>query len=234
VSHDAKKHDGAKIAIMLNGPYLVSGNVPLARQSIVTNADGESLDWKQGESFPDAAQYALCRCGHSANKPFCDGTHKKVGFDGTEVASRKKYNEVAETFDGPTMQLHDEQKLCAFARFCDPHGQVWSLIKQTDRPEARKLVQQEAGHCPGGRLVAVDKQTGHTLEPKLPTSIGLVEDTAKRVSGPIWVRGGIPVIAADGTQYEVRNRVALCRCGASSNKPFCDGSHAGIGFTDSK
>ena len=44
--------------------------------------------------------------------------------------------------------------------------------------------------------------------------------------GPIWVRGGIPVASADGKTYEVRNRLTLCRCGRSANKPFCDGSHA--------
>nr|WP_246267868.1 CDGSH iron-sulfur domain-containing protein [Nonomuraea typhae] len=62
--------------------------------------------------------------------------------------------------------------------------------------------------------------------------MGLVEDPVQGVSGPIWVRGGIAVTAADGTDYEVRNRVTLCRCGASRNKPFCDGSHAAIGFRD--
>jgi CDGSH-type Zn-finger protein len=59
-----------------------------------------------------------------------------------------------------------------------------------------------------------------------------VEDPAEGVSGPLWLRGGIPVFAADGFAYEVRNRVTLCRCGASKNKPFCDGSHAAIKFTD--
>jgi CDGSH-type Zn-finger protein len=48
----------------------------------------------------------------------------------------------------------------------------------------------------------------------------------------LWVRGGIPVISADGFAYEVRNRVTLCRCGASANKPFCDGSHYKISFRD--
>ena len=61
---------------------------------------------------------------------------------------------------------------------------------------------------------------------------GVIEDPAERVSGPLWVRGGIPVIAADGFAYEVRNRVTLCRCGASANKPFCDGSHFKVGFRD--
>ena len=51
---------------------------------------------------------------------------------------------------------------------------------------------------------------------------------------PLWVRGGVQIVSADGGVYEVRSRVTLCRCGASSNKPFCDGSHASIGFDDRK
>ncbi len=229
----SKHNDGFKVAIMKDGPYIVSGGVPLAKQHIVTNADGESLDWREGDHYPAAQQYALCRCGHSANKPFCDGTHKKVNFDGTEVASREPYAKLAEATKGPDLTLQDEQKLCAFARFCDPRGQVWNLVTQGGA-EANKWTTIEAGHCPGGRLVASDNSTGHALEPKLPQSIGLIEDTAKEVSGPIWVRGGIPVAGADGHAYEVRNRVALCRCGESSNKPFCDGTHAAINFRDDK
>ncbi|WP_298253461.1 CDGSH iron-sulfur domain-containing protein [Bradyrhizobium sp.] len=64
----------------------------------------------------------------------------------------------------------------------------------------------------------------------LPVSIGLVEDPLDGCSGPLWLRGGIAVISADGFEYEVRNRVTLCRCGASKNKPFCDGTHASIKF----
>jgi hypothetical protein len=75
-------------------------------------------------------------------------------------------------------------------------------------------------------LVAVDLETGEDIEPVFEPSIGLVEDTARGVSGPLWVRGGIPIVAADGETYEVRNRVTLCRCGRSSNKPYCDGAHA--------
>jgi CDGSH-type Zn-finger protein len=59
-----------------------------------------------------------------------------------------------------------------------------------------------------------------------------MEDPVQGVAGPLCVRGGIPVVGADGEPYEVRNRVTLCRCGASRNKPFCDGSHAAVGFTD--
>jgi CDGSH-type Zn-finger protein len=221
-----------KVTVTKNGPYLVEGGVPLAHQHIVTNAEGESLEWREGEKLPLAQKYALCRCGGSGTKPFCDGSHQRNGFDGTETASREPYESQAGRIEGPTMLLDDAESLCAYARFCDPHGKVWNLVEKTAEPQAAKLVVNEAGHCPGGRLVARDRASGKAIEPHLERSIGLVQDTALGISGPIWVRGGIPVVAADGSTYEVRNRVTLCRCGASSNKPFCDGSHASTRFSD--
>jgi CDGSH-type Zn-finger protein len=215
-----------KIEIRKDGPYIVSGGMPLSEQHIVTNAEGDSLDYREGKKFPAQPEYALCRCGHSANKPFCDGTHKTVKFDGTETASREPYLNQTETIDGPTVSLTDAESLCAFARFCDPKGRIWNLVEQTDDPEVRKIVEHEAAHCPAGRLVVWDKKTGKPIEPKFEPSLGLIEDTEKKVSGPIWVRGGIPVVSADGKTYEIRNRLTLCRCGQSNNKPFCDGSHA--------
>lgn len=220
------KQHTAKIVVSTDGPYLVSGGLPLGEKLIVTNEQGESLEYKDGKNYPVPAQYALCRCGQSGNKPFCDGTHKKVQFDGTETASHQPYAEQATAIEGPAMVLTDVENLCAFARFCDPKGQVWNLVQQPDDPETRRLVEHEAGHCPSGRLVVWDRETKRPLEPKFELSIGLIEDTAKRVRGPIWARGGIPIVSADGETYEVRNRITLCRCGRSSNKPFCDGSHA--------
>jgi len=217
----------ARIEVTKDGPYLVSGSLPLSEQWIVTNAEGDSLDYREGEKFPAQKQYALCRCGQSAHKPFCDGSHQKVQFDGTETASHQPYLKQAETIEGPTMLLTDQENLCAFARFCDPKGRIWNLVTQTDNAEARELVKYEAGHCPAGRLVAWDRATGKAIEPNFEPSLGLIEDTDKKVSGPIWVRGGIPVISAEGKIYEIRNRMTLCRCGRSDNKPFCDGAHAG-------
>jgi CDGSH-type Zn-finger protein len=225
----AKEHESlnAKIEVTKDGPYIVSGNLPLSEQWIATNPEGESLDYREGKQYPAQPQYALCRCGQSANKPFCDGSHKKAQFDGTETASQQPYLEQAETIEGPTMVLTDQENLCAFARFCDPKGRIWNLVAQADNPETRRIVEHEAGHCPAGRLVVWDRATGKPIEPKFEPSLGLIEDTAKKVSGPIWVRGGIPVISADGKTYEIRNRMTLCRCGRSDNKPFCNGSHAG-------
>jgi CDGSH-type Zn-finger protein len=223
-----------KVQVSRNGPYLVTGGVPLARQTIETDQEGGSHDWKQGGTFPAQESYALCRCGHSANKPFCDGTHLKVRFDGTETASREPYRTQAQLMEGPVLSLTDAESLCAFARFCDPNGQVWNQVERTDEAQVRTLFIRQVNNCPSGRLVAWDRSTGKPIEHALPISIGVVEDPAEGVSGPLWLRGRIPVIAADGHAYEVRNRVTLCRCGASANKPFCDGSHARIKFRDTE
>ncbi len=130
------------------------------------------------------------------------------------------------------MVLTDAENLCAFGRFCDPNGQVWNQVGQSDDPAVRETFIRQVGNCPAGRLVAWDKGTKKPVEPELPVSICLIEDPAQECSGPIWLRGGIPVVSADGFEYEVRNRVTLCRCGQSQNKPFCDGTHAQTKFKD--
>ncbi len=224
------KKAGARVVISKNGPYLVSGAIPLATQTIVADAEGGSESWSEGPPIKTPASYALCRCGHSKTKPFCDGTHAKIGFDGTETASRSTYLQQAEVFDGPTMTLTDAQPLCAFGRFCDPNGQVWNQVARTDDPDVRATFIRQVGNCPAGRLVAWDKATRTPVEPELPVSIGLIEDPVQDCSGPVWVRGSVTIVAADGFEYEKRNRVTLCRCGESANKPFCDGSHAKIKF----
>ena len=215
-----------KITISKNGPYLVTGEVPIQKQTIGANAEGESVAWIEGESYESAKVVALCRCGHSSKKPYCDGTHSKIKFDGTETASRAPFLEQAQLLDGPAYTLADAQGLCAFGRFCDPHGQVWSQVARTNQPTTRAHFLRQVHDCPAGRLVALDKSTGLAVEPALPQSIGVVEDPAQQCSGPLWVRGGIPLTGADGHAYEVRNRMTLCRCGKSDNKPFCNGAHA--------
>lgn len=226
--------EATRIKVTQNGPYYVTGGVPIRIQIIATDADGEPNQWIEGESLDTPESYLLCRCGNSGNKPFCDGTHNKVHFDGTETASRAPYVQQAQAFDGPEMVLSDVQALCAAARFCHRNGTVWRQVGQTDDPAVREQFTRQVGDCPSGRLVAWDKASGQPVEPVLPPSIGLVQDPTKGVSGPLWVRGGITVESADGEAYEVRNRQTLCRCGASRNKPFCDGSHLAVGFRDGR
>ncbi len=212
-----------KIRISKNGPDLVSGGLPLTEQVIMCDSEGQSKEWGEGKKYTVPENYALCRCGQSRNKPFCDGSHSEVHFDGSEQASREPYLDQAKKLHGPELNITDARALCAGARFCDRAGSIWNLM-ESDSPEAKELAIEEAVYCPSGRLVVWDKE-GHAIEPELEPSIGVVEDPHEGVSGPIWVRGGVTVECADGTNYEVRNRVALCRCGRSSNKPFCDGSH---------
>jgi CDGSH-type Zn-finger protein len=221
-----------RVTVSENGPYMVTGDIPLAKQTI-TNAEDGSEAWQEGSAVAHRETYALCRCGASQTKPFCDGSHLKIGFVGTETASRYTYLDQAKLLDGPILQLTDAESLCAFARFCDPNGNVWSQVSQTDDGAVRTMFVRQVNECPSGRLVAWNKVSGKPVEHALPVSIGLIEDPEQQCSGPLWLRGGIPVVAADGFEYEVRNRVTLCRCGESKNKPFCDGTHAAIKFSDS-
>jgi len=224
----ADENNPLKIKVCEDGPYVVTGGVPLQDQILIPDADGLSTGWASGKFYPAEPEYCLCRCGHSKNKPFCDGTHAEIDFDGTETASRKPFCEQAEPItSGPEMDLVDVVPLCASARFCDRAGGAWDNTRNSNDPEAKKIAIQEVADCPAGRLVLISKD-GKVIEPKFEPSIGLVLDPVVNQIGPIWVRGGIQIEAADGTVYEIRNRVTLCRCGKSTNKPFCDGKHVDL------
>ncbi len=220
------------ILITENGPYLVSGSVPLTEQALTVDETGNTWGFADtGAALPTASEtYALCRCGQSLNKPFCDGTHAKAGFDGSETASRLPFADTAEVSEGPGLDLADDRALCAFARICDGHGRVWNTVFETDDPVKRAIVEHQGTHCPSGRLVVTEHRATEPVEPDYDPSIVLLEDPQQQASGPIWARGGITLRSADGFPYETRNRVTLCRCGQSGNKPFCDGTHAHIGF----
>lgn len=216
-----------KVKVTENGPYIVTGGIPLSKQIIYTDNKGYSCEWRQEERYPLKEKYSLCRCGSIKKKPFCDNSHLKTQFDGTETASREPYLNQAEKIVGPDLDLTDAQELCSYARFCERAGGIWELTLQSDKPEAKMIAIQEAGNCPSGRLVVWDENS-KAIEPTFKPSIVLVEDPQEGVSGPIWVRGGVQIEAADGTIYEIRNRVTLCRCGRSVNKPFCDSGHIEI------
>jgi CDGSH-type Zn-finger protein len=221
-----------KIVVSKNGPYLVSGSVPLGKEIAKVGEDGEPERWVKGEPYRVQEHYALCRCGLSKNHPFCDGAHVGAGFDGTEQASRQPYDEQAGTLQGPGIDLKDAESFCSWARFCKSRGGAWNLTLASGDPDKRQLVIQQAGNCPSGRLVACDKETGEPIEPAFEPSISVVEDPRTRSSGPLWVKGGVVIESESGEAYELRNRVTLCRCGRSKNKPFCDGCHIRMRFND--
>ena len=212
-----------QIKITVNGPYIVTGNIPLTKMVIEADEEGYPLQWREVETYPRRESYALCRCGKTQNSPYCDGAHRKTGFNGTETAGHACYMENVKIIDGPELKLTDNKPLCVGSGFCTRAGNIWNLTVNSDNPEYKETAIQEAADCPSGRLVLWDKED-NLIEPCFEPSIVITEDE-EGVSGPIWVRGGIPIISADNEGYEVRNRVTLCRCGASMNKPLCDDSH---------
>jgi CDGSH-type Zn-finger protein len=194
-------------------------------EEICNDDEGYSRTWRLAKRFPEQEQYALRRCGRSKNPPFRDGSHVTTGFDGTERTGNELYLLRPRIVRGPALELADYENLCAHARFCMRPSGVWNLTAQSDDPEARATAIEEACNCPAGRLVLTDRATGEVIEPDLEPSIAVIEYPARGEHGPLWVRGGIPVVSADGRPYTVRNRLTLCRSGRSRNKPFRDGSH---------
>ena len=222
----------AKIKVTKNGPYLITGKLPLDKQIITLGKENEPETWVQGETLPDQETYALCRCGKSNSKPYCDGSHVKVNFNGDETASKEKYEKQAQTIEGPNLDLADAQPLCSSMRFCHRSGGTWNLTENSNDPKAKAIAIEGGCNCASGRLVPIDKKTGKPIEKKFEKSISLVEDPQKGVSGPIWAKGGVQVESCEGFKYEIRNRQTLCRCGESQNKPFCDGCHIDANFND--
>jgi CDGSH-type Zn-finger protein len=224
---DSKIADASKcrIKVIKNGPYLVQGGLPLSEKIIVADDEGTALAWKEGRNLPQSGTFTLCRCGQSSNKPFCDGTHAKISFDGTETATYEPCLKRAKEFDGPNLKLHDVEDLCASARFCHRAGGIWKLVPESGDSDSKRVAVEEACDCPSGRLIMWDKQKNEIVEPKCSKAVAVIEDPQIGGGGPIRVLGGVPVESAAGKTYEVRNRVTLCRCGKSQHKPFCDSSH---------
>lgn len=221
------------IKITKNGPYLVYGNPKITEKIIKTDENGVCIKYGDGEVFEIKGEsISLCRCGQTQNAPFCDGSHMTNGFDGSETASFKPILEDAQIYEGPNIILKDNEKYCALARFCDANGSIWNLIYEGTE-EADNEVKRQAALCPSGRLMLFDKG-GNEIEEELPKSISALEDDGLKVSGPLWVQGGIRIESENGESYEVRNRQTICRCGNSSNKPFCDCTHKYVKFQAKK
>jgi CDGSH-type Zn-finger protein len=217
----------ATVRVKPNGPYEVSGALPLYRREVVESEHGEPLTWQTTDELPSAAVYALCRCGGSGRKPFCDRTHALAGFDGTEAAPTGAYEARAKAYAGTGVVVEDDRGLCEHAGFCGNRvSNVWKMVNETDDSATRGQVMSMIEKCPSGALTYRLAAGGPPVEPLIPAAIGVIKD------GPLWLTGGVRVERADGEPFEPRNRVTLCRCGQSASKPLCDGSHKGAGFRD--
>ncbi len=216
-----------RIRILPDGPYVVEGGVPLAWKVPVHTEHGEPIAWQGGPALqPPGTIYPLCRCGGSANKPFCDGTHNRNGFDGTETADAGPRPERVKTYEGTGIVVQDDRSICEHAGFCGNRlTNVWKMVGDTADTQVRAQVVAMIERCPSGALTYALVPGAADVEPDLARKVNVVAD------GPLWVTGGVTVESSRGGTLETRNRVTLCRCGGSSNKPHCDGTHKKNGFS---
>jgi CDGSH-type Zn-finger protein len=214
-----------RVTVTKDGPYVIEGGLPLVRKSIVYSEWHEPLTWRKDATLEAEHTYRLCRCGQSARKPYCDGSHVRTGFDGTEAAPIEPSASRRTVAQGTRITVSDDRAICSSAGFCGNRVEkLWDMLPRTGDTRVRAQVMQMVEYCPSGRL-AYELPEG-PVEPDLPVGIAVTRN------GPYWVTGGVEIIRADGQPFERRNRVQLCRCGRSAKKPLCDGSHRACKFTE--
>ena len=196
-----------------DGPLQVSGGITLCNSS--------------GATVATDAKFWLCRCGGSANKPFCDGSHKKLGF----TSARESDPSQRDTTDhvGKHLTIHDNRSLCAHAGHCTEHSAgVFSMDAEpwidADAESAEQTI-ATIQRCPSGALA-------YSVDGVLQEHSGRAPGIRIAKDGPYEIVGGATLLGAD--QPQSSEHYTLCRCGQSKNKPFCDGSHWAAGFKDEK
>jgi CDGSH-type Zn-finger protein/uncharacterized Fe-S cluster protein YjdI len=234
-----------KIVVVKDGPYLVYGNVPLSRKRKIVSTQSDSIAWAKTEVLEAEETYALCRCGQSSSKPFCDGTHARVGFDGTEAADVRPTAEririvpgsfTAEAgeavLEGAGIVVKRDGYLCMHAAFCVGRlKRIPEMMEGVDDSDVRAQIIGMIERCPSGSYMYSLAPEGADVEPDYPVGIAVTAEEGE-LAGSLWVTGGIPVARSDGRPFETRNRVTLCRCGHSQMKPLCDGTHREIDFRE--
>jgi len=185
----------------------------------------EDFKDSQGKRIDTKPVMALCRCGSSADKPFCDGTHQKFGFSGAKLADR--VSDQCESYQAGGVTIHDNRSICAHAGLCT--SGLGAVFKYKSEPwidpaggTAESIVEAVRA-CPSGALrCSIDGATAG--DPRREPSITVTED------GPYAVVGSAQTLEQSWAQGASTEHYTLCRCGGSKNKPFCDGTHWSIGF----
>jgi len=194
-----------------NGPYLVTGLTTFA------NSGGEAIATNE--------TIALCRCGGSSNKPFCDGTHAKIGFEDGKQSDRTQ--DKRRDYVGKVITIHDNRGQCAHAGVCtDRLSSVWRMgMKPWIDPDGANVeaIIETIEACPSGALsYTIDNEEHRDCNNSAAINLSK--------NGPFIVTGGITLESIEFGEGASREHFTLCRCGASKNKPFCDGSHYDAGF----
>jgi CDGSH-type Zn-finger protein len=200
----------------------------------------ENLQNSKDEPLSTVSGVALCRCGASKNKPFCDGTHSIIGFstDNKDIGSNSGEKKITKNkrkdYVGKKITIHDNRIICSHAAECV--NNLPSVFKLNSRPwiepdaaEVNKIIDTVL-KCPSGALsYSIDSIEYGDQNDRNPM-VTVSKD------GPYIITGSIGLIGnniqfGDGASKE---HYTLCRCGASQNKPFCDGMHGSINFSDDK
>jgi CDGSH-type Zn-finger protein len=235
VPPEQRHHAGREaqhIVVLRNGPYVVYGDVPLVRKRKIVSEANDAIAWHKTEVLDTEETYALCRCGQSSTKPFCDGTHARVGFDGTETADARPTAARRRVLDGHGIIVRRDGPLCMHAAFCVGRVErIPAMLEGAEDSDVRAHVIALIDRCPSGSYTYSLTEDGPDVEADMPVSIAVTEEE-EELAGALWVTGNVPVARADGESFETRNRVTLCRCGHSQNKPLCDGTHREIGFRE--
>jgi len=190
----------------------------------------ESL-FNQKGSVDVQPSIALCRCGQSTNKPFCDGTHVKIKFS-SENKSENKQSQLKNKCDkyiGQEITIYDNRSICAHAGVCTDKlanvfrmGQEpWIDANAVDVEEIVSIIND----CPSGAL-------SYALTGREKVQQQGEEKVFIAPNGPYVVSGCPDLQNADWHEGASQQQYTLCRCGASKNKPYCDGSHWTIEFKD--
>jgi len=208
-----------KIACLTNGPYYLLNDLQAAPVPSLRRASGEACATVRG--------VALCRCGGSKNKPFCDGTHGSNGFKDRNSADPAA--NVRRAYVGKGITIFDNRALCAHAGFCT--DELKAVFRQGEEPwieadgAAAEKIMATIEKCPSGALsYAVDG-----VERKEKERAPMVTVTS---DGPYAITGAIELLGVAFGEGASKEHYTLCRCGASRNRPFCDGSHWNAGFHD--
>jgi CDGSH-type Zn-finger protein len=189
----------------------------------------EKLQNSRGEPIPTKRTIALCRCGGSSNKPFCDGTHSTIGFSGKKLTDGKA--DKRKSYQGKKITIHDNRGICSHAGFCTDN--LASVFRMDQRPwidpdgATVEAIIETIKQCPSGALsytIEAVEYRDQTRDPMIAVS----------KDGPYYVTGRVELKDQPRGEGASEEHYTLCRCGASKNKPFCDGSHWNIKFTDEK
>lgn len=234
------KKEKPKIMPLPNGPYYLLNDM---KPKIV-----ENLQNSKGEPLSTVSGVALCRCGASNNKPFCDGTHGTIGFssenkgtenDGSGEEKSKVIKDKRKDYVGKKITVHDNRRICSHAAECV--NNLPSVFRLNARPwidaDGANVegVINTIGKCPSGALSYSIDGIEHRDQNDRDSMVTVSKD------GPYHITGGIELIGGNANNNIIqfgdgasKEHYTLCRCGASNNKPFCDGMHKVINFKDDK